>query len=119
MQNAIQQRIQKPADIVYYTNNQQDADKKANQIAKSDNADYILKQTTTTTNTNSNDGKIINNYCGVHAEKDNSLAVGVTEINGIGYASVEYTHKNISVEIHSKDLRNIDGVSVKKIIKKW
>jgi hypothetical protein len=119
---AIEKRIQTEPDVVYMTNTQQEADKKANAIAKQDGADYMLKKTTTETvsedtknssSTNSDTStQIKNEYYGVHTNKEYRLMAGVTSIDGTMHFTTGVQAKRVSVLIHSKDLRNIDGASV-------
>jgi len=88
-------------------------DKKANEIAKEDEADFVTKEVNKKT-----DGTIEGVYKGVHLEKDNRLKFGITVQNGISY-SVGYEHKNTEVLIHSKDMKTISGVTVMQTIAKW
>lgn len=120
--NLIQDRTKKPADKVFYTNTQQEADITANTLAKKDNADYMLKETSKEENKD-NTEKITNKYYAITQEKNNSIGLGATVIDKQVYASVAIEHtinkkNNVSAEIilHSKDLKNIDGATA--LIKK-
>ena len=121
---AIEQRIIKPSDVTFITNTQQEADKKANTIAKSDSADYVLlKQTEQGNNSGSNttgQGNIVNNYYGVHLEKNNKIKAGITVNDGKVYEDLAYQHNKTEVIIHMQpDSHPVKGATVMKTIKEW
>jgi hypothetical protein len=85
--NLIQQRIQSPPDVIYYTSTQQEADNKAQEIAKKDgretnNNGNTVNNSGAKTNTEnsslSTGGQIINNYYAITQEKKNKLSAGIT-----------------------------------------
>lgn len=119
----INKAVKKQANATYFTNTQQEADSKAQALAKEDKADYLLKQTTKsadnkTADSNSNK-QIQNNYYAISEEKKHSISVGATAVNGQTYATVAYTNDRLTYELHSKDLKKIDGASVMYTVKKW
>lgn len=106
----IEHRVQSEPDVVYVTQTQAQADKQADKIAKQDKADAIIKETK---------DNVTNNYYGIHLEKNNSVGIGGSVIDGKVYLSAAYERtinkdKQITAEviIHSKDLKNIDGGTV-------
>lgn len=108
----IVEREKQPADTTWKSNTQAQSDAKAKDIAKADKADGVLKKTETV------DGQIENKYYAIHLEKNNAIGVGVTVVDGKFYIAAGYertinTNKNISIEViaHSKDIKNIDGVT--------
>jgi len=123
--NLIQKAAAKPATVVYYTSTQQEADKQAQTLAKTDKADYILKQTTTTKPVKSEsvgaptDQEIQNNYYAISQERKHRISAGATVIDSKAYATLAYTNDRMTYEVHSKDLQGIDGASVLYTIAKW
>lgn len=123
----IEQRTSKTADVVFNTTTQQEANKKANAMAKQTGADYIMKETivpeTKSAPSNlhiANDNKgIVNNYYAITQEKKNQLLAGVTAIDGSVHFSLGYQREKVQVLVHSKDLKNISGASVMYAIKKF
>lgn len=130
----INKRVTKPADQIFYTSSQQEADSKANQLAKHDGADYLLKETKSipsnnntngsvpTTSTNTTAGQqatVENKYYAVTQERQNAIGAGVTVADGKVYSSISAEHtfdknKHISAEViaHTKDFKTIDGATV-------
>jgi len=113
--NLIQDRVKSTPNVVYMTNTQQDADKKANTIAKKEKADYVLKETTE----KNESGKIENKYFGVTQEKNNQLVAGITATDKNVYLTVGYQRDKMEVLIHTKDFKSISGASILYSIKKW
>jgi len=125
--NLIQKAAAKPATVIYYTSTQQEADKQAQAqaLAKTDKADYVLKQTTTTNPVKNEsvgaptDQEIQNNYYAISQERKHRISAGATVINSKAYATLAYTNDRMTYEVHSKDLRGVDGGSVLYTVKKW
>lgn len=118
--NLINKAVSQPATAVYYTGTQQEADNTAKKIAKTDKADYVLKETSTSTDSAATDNnKIQNNYYAISQERKHKIAAGTTIIDSKAYADLSYTNRDLTYTIHSKDLKNIDGVSVEYTIAKW
>lgn len=124
--DAIVKRVKAaPADVEFATNTQKEADKKSKEIAKADGADYVLKETTTeTVPANKETGQkettqINNKYYGVHTEKNHRVMAGVTSIDGTVHFTVGAQAEKVTVLVHSKDLKTIDGASVLYTVKEW
>lgn len=121
--NLIQKAAAKPATVVYYTSTQQEADKQAQTLAKTDKADYILTTTTKPVKSESvgapTDQEIQNNYYAISQEKKHRISAGATVINSKAYATLAYTNDRMTYEIHSKDLKGINGASVLYTVAKW
>lgn len=121
--NLIQKATAKPATVIYYTSTQQEADKQAQTLAKTDKADYVLKQTTATNPVKNlgapTDQEIQNNYYAISQERKHRISAGATVIDSKAYATLAYTNDRMTYEIHSKDLRGIDGGSVLYTVSKW
>jgi hypothetical protein len=114
--------VEKPSTVIYYTSTQEQADKKAQAMAKADKADYVLKQTATTKNTdttNKTDQEIQNNYYAITQERKHRISAGATVIDNKAYATLAYTNDRMTYEIHSKDLKGVDGGSVMYTVSKW
>lgn len=116
----------KQPTATYYTTTQAAADSKAQVMAKADKADYVLKETSVSKvgdlaaeNSATKSGQVENNYYAITQERKHRLAAGVTGINGQAYATVAYTNDRLTYEIHSKDLKQIDGGSILYTIRKW
>lgn len=121
--NLIQKAAAKPATVIYYTSTQQEADKQAQTLAKTDKADYVLKQTTTANPVKSvgapTNQEIQNNYYAISQERKHRISAGATVIDSKAYATLAYTNDRMTYEVHSKDLRGIDGGSVLYTVAKW
>lgn len=122
----IQKAQAKQPTATYYTTTQAAADSKAQVMAKADKADYVLKETSVSKsgevaaeNSATRPEEITNNYYAITQERKHRLAVGATGINGQAYATIAYTNDRLTYEIHSKDLKQIDGGSVLYTVKKW
>lgn len=100
----------KPADIQYTARTQEEADRKANTLAKKDKADYLLKETNNDNNT------IHNNYYSIHQEKRNRIGAGVAIINNDIYGTVHYQRDRLRVEafksITNPKGKSLDGAAV-------
>lgn len=112
--NTIERRVQTAPDAVYATKTQEQADMVVKGAAKQDGADAVIKEPK---------DKITNNYYGIHLDKNNSIGIGATALDGKFYLSAAYERtinkdKNIAAEVivHSRDLKNIDGGTI--LIKK-
>ena len=125
--NLIQKAQQSAPTAIYYTTTQAAADKQAQVMAKADKADYVLKETAvpksgvgvTAENSAVKNEEITNNYYAITQERKHRIAVGATVIDSKPYATIAYTNDRLTYEIHSKDLKQIDGGSVLYTVKKW
>jgi hypothetical protein len=119
--NLITKAQQSTPTAVFYTATQAAADKQAQIMSKTDKADYVLKETKAKDPAAAPSGseQIQNNYYAIQQERKHRLAAGVTAIDGKAYATVAYTNDRLTYELHSKDLKNIDGASVMYTVKKW
>jgi len=123
--NLIQKAVEKPATVIYYTSTQEQADKQAQTLAKTDKANYVLKQTTTTIPVKSEsvgvptDQEIQNNYYAISQERKHRISAGATVIDSKAYATLAYTNDRMTYELHSKDLHSVDGASIMYTVAKW
>ena len=115
--NLITKAVQSGPTAVFYTTTQKAADNEAQTLAKADKADYVLKQTTSTPVKSAE--QIQNNYYAIQQERKHRMAAGVTAIDGQAYATVSYTNDRLTYELHSKDMKGIDGASIMYTVKKW
>lgn len=109
----ISHAVQQPPTAVYITTTQAAADTKAQQMAKADKADYVLKQPTNTAT------QIQNNYYAIQQERKHKIAIGAADVNSKAYAAVSYTNRDTTITAYSKDMRGIDGASVMYTVVKW
>lgn len=115
--NLISKAVQSGPTAVFYTTTQKAADNEAQTLAKADKADYVLKQTTSTPVKSAK--QIQNNYYAITQERKHRMAAGVTAIDGQAYVTVSYTNDRLTYELHSKDLKGINGAGVMYTVKKW
>lgn len=56
---------------------------------------------------------------GKSQERKHRISAGATIIDSKAYATLAYTNDRMTYEVHSKDLRGVDGGSVLYSVKKW
>ena len=124
--NLIQKAQAKQPTAIYKTSTQVAADSKAQQLAKADKADYVLKETVVpksgevaAENSAVKNEEITNNYYAITQERKHRLAAGITVFRNEPYVSVMYTNDRLTFGLHSKDLKDIDGVTLAYTVKKW
>jgi hypothetical protein len=110
----IERRVQSPPDIVYITTSQVQADQEANKLAKDDKSDVVIKQ-----QEKKADGQVVNEYFGIHMQKNNQIAIGVSVVDSKAYATLAVQHEKVIVEVHSKDFKSIQGATVLYTIKQF
>jgi hypothetical protein len=114
----IDKAVQQQPTAVYITTTQVAADSKAQQMAKADKADYILKQPQTG-GSKTGLSQISNNYYAITQEKKHKISVGDADVDSKAYATIAYTNRDMTVTAYSKDMRGIDGASITYTVKKW
>ena len=110
----IEHRVQIAPDKVFVTQTQAQADKQADKIAKSDKSDVVIKQ-----QEKKADGQVVNEYFGIHMQKTNQIAVGVSIIDSKAYVTLAVQHQKVILEVHSKDFKSIQGATVMYSIKRY
>ena len=65
------------------------------------------------------DQEIQNNYYAITQERKHRISAVATVIDSKAYATLAYTNDRMTYEVHSKDLRGVDGGSVLYSVKKW
>lgn len=115
--NLINKAKESAPTAVFYTTTQKASDSEAQTLAKADKADYVLKQITSTPVKSAE--QIQNNYYAITQERKHRIAMGLTAIDGQAYESIAYTNDRLTYELHSKDLKGINGASVMYTVKKW
>lgn len=121
----ITKQIQKAKDTQapqyhYYTTTQQTADVKAQQLAKTQKADKIIKETGAAAVEGNSDQPVIeNSYYAIELERKHRVDVGAAVIDGKPYAEAKYRNRDIEYEVYY-GLRNHDiGAGVSCTIAKW
>lgn len=117
LKNSIDKANQSAPQKTFITSTQKEADSQANTIAKTDKADAVIKQTQATT---SNSG-IVNNYYGLHLEKNNKIKAGITVVDNKVYENIGYQHKKDEVILHMQlgNSQPIKGVTYMRTIAEW
>lgn len=118
----INRAVTQPPTAVYYTTTQTAADSKAQQMAKADKADYVLKQTTATTKAaepKTGVEQIQNNYYAISQERKHRVAVGAADVDSKAYIAIGYTNRNTTITAYSKDMKSVDGASIIYTLAKW
>lgn len=104
----IEKESKRTPDVQFVTYTQQEADKKAEVLAKKNKSDHVLKET-------KSDSDIINNnFYAIKQEKPNRIGVGVAVINDDIYATAHYQHDRLRVNayksITNHSSKKLDGV---------
>lgn len=128
LKNSIDKAVQSAPQKVFIAATQKEADTQANKIAKADKADAIIKQTEpakqpasgTNSGSTSNEG-IVNNYYGLHLEKNNKIRAGVTILDSKLYENVGYQHNKDELTIHMQldKPQPVKGVTYMRTIAEW
>lgn len=111
----------KEPEFVYITKTEKEADTKANQLAKQEKADAIIKEKEPV-NTNDNSiGSITNKYYSLHLEKNNKIKAGITVLDNKVYENIAYQRKKDELIIHMKvgDANPVKGATYMRTIKEW
>ncbi len=103
------ERTQSEPDIVYVTKTEKQADTKAQELAKQEQADYVFKNPT---------DQYTSNYYAVHTEKNHKIKAGVTVVDSDVYASVGYQDKKNEFILHVKD-SEVKGGTYMRTVKEW
>lgn len=114
----------KAPTVQYFTYMDKDADNKAQQFAKTDKADYVIKQqkdiTPMTKNgTDENKTNVYqNNYYAVQQERKHDISMGAAAIDNKEYVSATYRNRDVSyTAYYAQDGKYGAGVSCR--IAKW
>lgn len=107
----IEKETKRPADVQFVTHTQQEADHKAEALAKKNKSDYVLKETKTDSDTN----MINNNFYAIKQEKSNRIGVGVAVVDHDTYLTAHYQHNRLRIDAY-KGIRSssskLDGVGM-------
>lgn len=126
----ISKRIQKTKEesaptYHYYTRNQEDADKKAEEYAKKQGADKVLKNTTTRKIENTKkesektDSIIENNYYALNMERKHNIMVGSMYVDHNSYLTASYRNRDVTYTALYGINNHKVGVGVSITIAKW
>lgn len=104
----IEKESKRAPDVQYVTKTQQEADQKAEKLAKKNKSDYVLKET-------KSDSDIINNnFYAIKQEKPNRIGIGVAVIHDDIYATAHYQRNRVRVDayksITNHSSKKLDGV---------
>lgn len=104
----IEKESNRAPDVQYVTYTQKEADNQAQQLAKKNKSDYILKETKSDAN------MINNNFYAIKQEKPNRIGVGVAVIHDDIYATAHYQRDRVRVDayksITNHSSKKLDGV---------
>jgi hypothetical protein len=101
---------QSPPQIVYVTQDQKAADVKANNLAKKDKGDLVIKETTT---------PVTNSFYSVHTEKNTKIKAGVTVLPKDAYIDLGLQKGKNEVIVHYAPVSNDYGVSYERTLIEW
>jgi hypothetical protein len=128
LKNSIDKAVQSAPQKVFIVATQKEADTQANKIAKADKADAIIKQTEpakqpasgNNSGSTSNEG-IVNNYYGLHLEKNNKIKAGVTVLDSQTYENIAYQHKKDELIIHMQldKSQPVRGFTYMRTVHEW
>lgn len=111
---------EKAPEYHYYTINQQAADTKAQEIAKNQKADKVIKETEVIPIEGVEDKSVIeNNYYGIHLERKHSISVGAAVIDREPYTNVKYRNRDIEYEVYYGVRNNEVGAGISYTVAKW
>lgn len=104
----IEKESNRAPDVQYVTKTQKEADNQAQQLAKKNKSDYVLKETKSDAN------MINNNFYAIKQEKPNRIGVGVAVIHDDIYATAHYQRDRVRVDayksITNHSSKKLDGV---------
>lgn len=104
----IEKESNRAPDVQYVTYTQKEADNQAQQLAKKNKSDYVLKET------KSDNNMINNNFYAIKQEKPNRIGVGVAVIHDDIYATAHYQRDRVRVDayksITNHSSKKLDGV---------
>ena len=104
----IEKESNRAPDVQYVTLTQKEADNQAQQLAKKNKSDYVLKETKSDAN------MINNNFYAIKQEKPNRIGVGVAVIHDDIYATAHYQRDRVRVDayksITNHSSKKLDGV---------
>lgn len=101
----IEKEFKRTPDVQFVTYTQTEADNQAQQLAKKNKSDYVLKET-------KSDSDIINNnFYAIKQEKPNRIGVGVAVIHDDIYATAHYQRDRVRIDAY----KNITNHSSKKL----
>lgn len=104
----IEKESKRTPDVQYVTYTQKEADNQAQQLAKKNKSDYVLKETKSDAN------MINNNFYSIKQEKPNRIGVGVAIINNDIYATAHYQRDRVRVDayksITNHSSKKLDGI---------
>ena len=102
----------------YYTDTQQQADEVAQQQAKKDKADKIVKQTSEPQKVGDNT-IYNNNYYAVNMNRKHDIKAGVAHIDNNNYVSVSYRNRDVEYTGYYEPTKKTVGVGVSVTVAKW
>ena len=101
---------QLPPEIVYVTQTQQEAVTKAQDLAKTEKADFVLQEKTT---------PITNSFYSVHAEKTHKIKTGASFIDSQAYIDVGYQQGKNEAIVHYSPATQKYGATYMRTIAEW
>lgn len=125
MSHQIQRAKEKQAPTYqYYTTTQKAADEKAQQLAKSQKADKVIKNTTKEpvldeTGKQTSDSVIRNDYYAINLERKHKVKAGSAVIGGEPYVSIGYQNRDVEYKAYYNPKKQIAGVGIEVTIAKW
>ena len=117
--------IEKAPTHEYFTYSQAAADKTAQEYAKADHADVLIKQTDVVPVINSDNAKqpaaqvIENKYYAVQTERKHAISVGAAAVDAKAYATLSYRNRRTTVTAMYNPVTHEAGAAVSYEIAKW
>lgn len=107
----------------YYTITQEAADKQAQEYAKKDHADKVVKTTVekeVKDDQGNTAGKVIENqYYAVNLNRKHDIKVGAADIDGEAYGSVSYRNRDVEYTGYKTVDSNKYGAGISVTVAKW
>lgn len=125
MSHQIQRAKEKQAPTYqYYTTTRKAADDKAQQLAKAQKADKVIKNTTKEpvldeTGKQTSDSVIRNDYYAIKLERKHKVKAGAAVIGGETYMSIGYQNRDVEYKVYYNSQRQIVSAGIDMTVTKW
>jgi hypothetical protein len=115
----VEKRIQSAPDIIYATATQAQADRKAQDLARADKADAVIKQAGKVPAVQVQSHGISNNYYTIHMEKLHKIKVGTSVVDSKVYLNIGYQNNKNEYMVQYSPLTNKYGATYMRTIAEW
>jgi hypothetical protein len=108
-----------PPTVQYFTVSQAAADSKAQEIAKADGADKVIKTAKEVPVEGSDKPVIQNDYYAITMNRKHDIKVGAAVIDSKAYASVSYRNRDVEYTAYYNPATQQGGAGISVTVAKW